>query len=64
MAETTSRIRWRENRIIKLKDTGYCDYRLLVDDETDNRDSWIEISLDDEGKGLKLSSGDILIVKK
>ena len=54
----------RKDKIIRLKDIGYCAYRLLVDDETDKRDSWIEISLDENDAGLKLSGGDILIVKK
>src|SRR5688572_19564527 len=55
---------WRKAKVIKLKDIGYCDYRLLIDDETDDRDSWTEVSLDETDRGVKLGGGDVLIVRK
>ncbi|PWN66110.1 hypothetical protein [Chryseobacterium oncorhynchi] len=50
--------------ILELPDsnTGYSDYRIINDCESDNPDHWIEVSIHNEK--LRLGAGDIIIKKK
>jgi hypothetical protein len=52
------------SNIIKLPEsnTGYSEYRVVNDCETDKRDQWIELTID--GKAVRLNSDDIIIQKK
>ncbi|MDM1555206.1 hypothetical protein PYS58_01270 [Chryseobacterium indologenes] len=43
-------------------DTGYSDYRIINDCETDDPDQWIELKINNEE--VKLSEGDLIIRKK
>ncbi|MFP3833603.1 hypothetical protein [Chryseobacterium sp. SIMBA_028] len=43
-------------------DTGYSDYRIINDGESDNPDHWIEVSIHNEK--LTLAEGDVIIKKK
>ncbi|SDI31536.1 hypothetical protein [Chryseobacterium jejuense] len=50
--------------ILELPDsrTGYSDYRIMNDCESDDPAQWIELKIND--KKIKLSEGDIIIKKK
>ncbi|MEG0927327.1 hypothetical protein [Chryseobacterium sp.] len=50
--------------ILELPDsnTGYSDYRIINDCESDQPDHWIEVSIHNEK--IRLAEGDIIIQKK
>lgn len=52
------------DRIVELPDshTGYSDYRIMNDCESDDPAQWIELKINNET--IRLSEGDIIIRKK
>ena len=50
-------------RVIELpnKGAGYFEYRIMIDNETDDRDSWTEL-LDDKGEPIRAVVEDLLIL--
>jgi len=47
---------------LPVSSTGYSDYRIINDCESDDPDRWVEVSI--SGEKIRLSEGDIVIRKK
>lgn len=60
------KLSWRTSCVVEVDcgEHGYSRLRLMVDNETDNREWWTELILDNADKNLKLSAGDVLILRR
>lgn len=47
---------------LPVSNTGYSDYRIINDCESDDPDQWLEVSI--SGEKIRLSEGDLVIRKK
>ena len=59
------KLTWRTSRVMQIPNNqaGYSEIRMMIDNETDNRDLWSELILHKGNKMLKLHEGDVLIVR-
>ncbi|WP_347217326.1 hypothetical protein [Chryseobacterium sp.] len=67
LLDISNRYQLRKNTmdaILELPDsrTGYSDYRIMIDCESDDPAQWVELRIN--GNNIRLSEGDIIIRKK